>query len=407
MTDSVFAMEMFVRVMKWCGDYPVGGTNLFNSIVDMVQKVMYEQPLADELYCQIWKQLSGNPDAASEQKAWELLAILSGLVRPSAALLLALEEFCSMQSSDTPFKKFSDHIRKMFSSVYARRKFACSIKEMMSVSNARPITLSISLPLQPNRVIHVHPHSAVGEINIILARECKIQNYLDGYGLFGTLEGAEGPLDSQGLICDVMTQWSRSPEAKKLFNRSDLLSLSLEELEDFQPALAFRKIFFDEELTEASLKQDPSATQFLYDQCLSDIKNSELVLSKDLCIKVVAYYARIHGNDQSTGAPNTSRGPTPMNPILIAGRGRGAGLVRPPTAGGRGTARRSSSGNDMEKDILGAMSLGPPPNGGAMMAALSNDEIKRELVVELFPFNFVEEFWADNEMGNRGAYGML
>merc|ERR1711916_424697 len=100
----------------------------------------------------------------------------------------------------------------------------------------------------------------------------------------------------------------------------------------------------------------------------------------------------------------TSRGPTPVNPIMIAGRGRGAGLVRPPPSGGRGTTRRSSSGgNDMEKDILAAVG----PSGGAILAALSNDEIKRDLVVDLFPFHFVDEFWNENEMGIRGAYGML
>merc|ERR1711916_344708 len=30
-----------------------------------------------------------------------------------------------------------------------------------------------------------------------------------------------------------------------------------------------------------------------------------------------------------------------------------------------------------------------------------------DLVVDLFPFHFVDEFWNDNEMGIRGAYGML
>lgn len=40
-TDSVYASEMFVRIMKWMGDYPVGGANLFNTTVDMLQKVIF------------------------------------------------------------------------------------------------------------------------------------------------------------------------------------------------------------------------------------------------------------------------------------------------------------------------------------------------------------------------------
>ncbi len=39
-TDTIYSTEMFVRVMKWMGDYPIGTTTLFSSVVDILQKLI-------------------------------------------------------------------------------------------------------------------------------------------------------------------------------------------------------------------------------------------------------------------------------------------------------------------------------------------------------------------------------
>jgi hypothetical protein len=63
--------------------------------VDILQKLIVahseassnQAGLIDELYCQIWKQTTENPNVESVKKGWELMAIVSGLAQPADALL--------------------------------------------------------------------------------------------------------------------------------------------------------------------------------------------------------------------------------------------------------------------------------------------------------------------------------
>lgn len=57
--------------------------------------------LRDEIYCQIMKQVSNNPDKQSVQRGWEVFSACCGLFSPSARLLKIVAAFLMLAESTT------------------------------------------------------------------------------------------------------------------------------------------------------------------------------------------------------------------------------------------------------------------------------------------------------------------
>uniref|UniRef100_A0A8C7YUG1 Myosin VIIAa n=1 Tax=Oryzias sinensis TaxID=183150 RepID=A0A8C7YUG1_9TELE len=81
-------------MMKYMGDYPSKRTRSVNELTDQIfEGALKAEPLKDEIYCQILKQLTDNHVKYSEEKGWELLWLCTGLFPPSNVLLPHIQRF--------------------------------------------------------------------------------------------------------------------------------------------------------------------------------------------------------------------------------------------------------------------------------------------------------------------------
>uniref|UniRef100_A0AAY5KPM6 Myosin VIIAb n=1 Tax=Esox lucius TaxID=8010 RepID=A0AAY5KPM6_ESOLU len=81
-------------LMKYMGDYPSKRTRSVNELTDQIfEGSLKAEPLKDEIYCQILKQLTENHIKFSEEKGWELLWLCTGLFPPSNVLLPHVQKF--------------------------------------------------------------------------------------------------------------------------------------------------------------------------------------------------------------------------------------------------------------------------------------------------------------------------
>ncbi|XP_076846905.1 myosin VIIAa isoform X5 [Brachyhypopomus gauderio] len=84
----------FIAIMKYMGDYPSKRTRSVNELTDQIfEGPLKAEPLKDELFCQILKQLTDNHIKYSEEKGWELLWLCTGLFPPSNVLLPHVQRF--------------------------------------------------------------------------------------------------------------------------------------------------------------------------------------------------------------------------------------------------------------------------------------------------------------------------
>uniref|UniRef100_A0A667XP48 Myosin VIIAa n=1 Tax=Myripristis murdjan TaxID=586833 RepID=A0A667XP48_9TELE len=79
---------------EYMGDYPSKRTRSVNELTDQIfEGALKAEPLKDEIYCQIIKQLTDNHVKYSEEKGWELLWLCTGLFPPSNVLLPHIQRF--------------------------------------------------------------------------------------------------------------------------------------------------------------------------------------------------------------------------------------------------------------------------------------------------------------------------
>ncbi|XP_030294075.1 unconventional myosin-VIIa isoform X3 [Sparus aurata] len=84
----------FMAVMKYMGDYPSKRVRSVNELTDLIfEGALKAEPLKDEIFCQILKQLTDNHIKYSEEKGWELLWLCTGLFPPSNILLPHVQKF--------------------------------------------------------------------------------------------------------------------------------------------------------------------------------------------------------------------------------------------------------------------------------------------------------------------------
>ncbi|XP_037396056.1 myosin VIIAa isoform X1 [Pygocentrus nattereri] len=88
------ACMAFIAMMKYMGDYPSKRTRSVNELTDQIfEGALKAEPLKDEIFCQILKQLTENHVKYSEEKGWELLWLCTGLFPPSNVLLPHIQRF--------------------------------------------------------------------------------------------------------------------------------------------------------------------------------------------------------------------------------------------------------------------------------------------------------------------------
>ncbi|KAM4566200.1 myosin VIIAa isoform 1-T1 [Odontesthes bonariensis] len=93
-SGCLISLTLILPMMKYMGDYPSKRMRSVNELTDHIfEGALKAEPLKDEIYCQIIKQLTDNHVKYSEEKGWELLWLCTGLFPPSNVLMAHIQRF--------------------------------------------------------------------------------------------------------------------------------------------------------------------------------------------------------------------------------------------------------------------------------------------------------------------------
>lgn len=139
--------------------------------------------LRDEIFCQICKQLSNNPNSTSFKKGWILLSLCIGCFPPSDTFELYLRQF--IRSGPELYAPYCE-VRLDRTMQNGARKQPPSVLELKSCKSTEPITVTINLMNDASVQIEVDSASTSEEICIAVAKAINMRDLL-GFSLFITV----------------------------------------------------------------------------------------------------------------------------------------------------------------------------------------------------------------------------
>ncbi|XP_013922588.1 PREDICTED: unconventional myosin-XVB-like [Thamnophis sirtalis] len=146
------ATKNFLTLMRFMGDQPgLKKQDKMDYIYEILQCCKYKKTLHDEVYCQVIKQITGNPNLDSCRHGWQLLSLLTGYFLPSNTLRPYITEFLQQicYDSNHPCSGIAEdcqsNLKKLIT--YGSRKHLPFLAEMRAFLKGHSLRrISVILP---------------------------------------------------------------------------------------------------------------------------------------------------------------------------------------------------------------------------------------------------------------------
>ncbi|XP_064096637.1 unconventional myosin-XV-like isoform X2 [Macrobrachium nipponense] len=221
---SQLAVESFVAVMRYMGDYPMAPQNTeVHCVYTILMNCHKHLALRDEVYCQIMKQTTNNKSSIPDscQRGWRLFCIVAAYFTCSDNLKPYLFKYLETAAYD---KRRAYHgtamvclqnLRKTFK--YGGRKNVPSIEEITAITAGRNSKRQIyRLPGGTERVINTKSTSVVQDIIEEMCQLISVRSphEQEEYSLYCIVEGDTFtmPLAREEYILDVTTELHKNQQ---------------------------------------------------------------------------------------------------------------------------------------------------------------------------------------------------
>jgi len=131
------AVQIFQALMKYMGDYPSKKVRCSTDLTDaMFEHPLAHEPLRDEVYCQLVKQLTDNKTRISEERGWELMWLMTGSFACSAALVKEVNTFFRVKTARQPLAtECQNRLAKTIRN--GQRKYPPHLVEVEAIQNKK------------------------------------------------------------------------------------------------------------------------------------------------------------------------------------------------------------------------------------------------------------------------------
>lgn len=256
--------------------------------------------LQDEIYLQIMKQLSNNPNKNSIYHLLNLLSIISSLIPPSSNILLSILNFLYIKSllnneSNEELANKCKYIFLRISKIFevgARKNHPMEI-EIMCIESNKQYMYPIFFLTGEHALINCESYTTIKEVKEIIMDRFKINiNRFHNLGLFfivkiskdkGFITSEEGYIEDKNKIMDVLAKWDN---IRKLNLKSDF---------SFQ-AKIFLKIRVNFEYNDQNTKDE---IVLLYVQSVYEFLNDKYFLNEKEILNLAAIKMAVDFGDFS------------------------------------------------------------------------------------------------------------
>jgi len=269
----------FQNILSYMGDAASKHPNINASKVFRIA-INSPEELRDEVYCQLIKQTTSNPNPSSCLRGWELIACCCGLFPASSKLEKYFLSYIRQNAEQPPhngvgkFAEYSMLKMKRTMELGPRDEIASEL-EFESVKNINPVQIRIHMLDGVIIPLEAESWTTVKELNEAMSKRLKIEDPTP----FGVFEinsfDEERNLEENDRILDIVSYWdSERRLAKRAKNAPD-----------FKFVYKVR-LFFD-------IKEDDiNAIEVAYHQAVHDVTDSRYPCEEEDCFRLAALQAQ-------------------------------------------------------------------------------------------------------------------
>nr|XP_021499065.1 unconventional myosin-VIIb [Meriones unguiculatus]XP_021499071.1 unconventional myosin-VIIb [Meriones unguiculatus] len=177
------ACQIFLAILKYTGDYPSRQSWHSVELTDQMFSLALQDPaLQDELYCQILKQLTHNSIRFSEERAWQLLWLCTGLFPPGKTLLPHAQKFIDSRKKKPLAPDCSRRLHRVLR-VGPRKQPPHHVEVKAAEQNGSKLCHEVYLPNDTNKTMEVGSSSRVRDLCEGITTKLRLASW-DGCSLF-------------------------------------------------------------------------------------------------------------------------------------------------------------------------------------------------------------------------------
>lgn len=173
---------IYTAILKYMGDIPAPRPRIVSEYTDEIfAPALKHEPLKDEVYCQIMKQLTNNKIQLSEERGWELFWLITGLFPCSQTLLKEVNEF--LKTRPHPIAK--ECVQRLFKiQKCGQRQYTPYLVEVEAIQHrSMQIYHKIYFPDDTDEAFEVESTTKAKDLCLEIAERLSLKNY-DGFSLF-------------------------------------------------------------------------------------------------------------------------------------------------------------------------------------------------------------------------------
>eukprot|EP00002_Diphylleia_rotans_P023810 TRINITY_DN4689_c0_g1_i1.p1 TRINITY_DN4689_c0_g1~~TRINITY_DN4689_c0_g1_i1.p1 ORF type:complete len:1837 (+),score=393.89 TRINITY_DN4689_c0_g1_i1:87-5597(+) len=201
-------LQVSHSIMKYMGDYS-SKKDPVELMAHIVESGLQYELFRDEIYCNLCKQLSNNPNLESAKRGWEILSTCIGVFPPTKSFELALKNFLRQYSRISgEIGDYASICQRTLARVIVNgaRSYPPTQDEYETLRQKKPVVVRIYFVDDEYKEVAIDQQTTCREVVMHLCKRLGIRAY-PAFFVSERIEGEDNILKPQQVLMDTLAKW--------------------------------------------------------------------------------------------------------------------------------------------------------------------------------------------------------
>lgn len=281
--DSKLSLDVWQDILVYLGlvEGKQSGSHRGEAEENILELGIKHPSLRNEIYCQVCKQLTGNPNEIWLQRAWELMAAICTCFPPDHSLYSFLCSFLLVhaRNAQNPFSNTAQECLVMLEGIVENgpKHLVPNIRDLVAIKNHRKLSTLVRLMDGFELTLEISPITTCSELFQTVVKTIQLKSH-QGFTIFETSGELERSLLGGEYIGDITSKWEHYKQVVMLGKGMNI---------DF--CFVFKRQLF---IPPFNFEEDPVEYELTFYQCAAAVaKGAWHVENKEQALELAALFS--------------------------------------------------------------------------------------------------------------------